>query len=119
MREATAAKGFSALGNETRLQIFRLLVQAGNQGAAVGVIQRHLSIPLSTLAHHLGMLVQAGLVAQEKCGREVICRADFAQLSALTHFLNRNCCAGLDAFPLPEDAVSGGAAAKEEDPAAS
>ena len=61
----------AALGSATRLQLFRLLVRAGPEGRTVGAVKQDMGIPASTLAHHLGALVQAGLVEQTKVGREV------------------------------------------------
>ncbi|MGI9384202.1 MAG: ArsR/SmtB family transcription factor [Methyloligellaceae bacterium] len=95
MQETKAAAGFSALGNATRLAIFRILIQAGAEGCPVGTIQHRLEIPLSTLAHHLSALVRAGLVAQQKSGREVICMADYDRLNGLVDYLKENCCIGV------------------------
>jgi ArsR family transcriptional regulator len=95
MQENEAASGFSALGNKTRLAIFKLLVRAGDQGFATGHIGNQLKIPLSTLAHHLDCLSRAKLITQHKAGREVICTANFTSLLALTNFLTENCCEGL------------------------
>ena len=91
-----AASGFSALGNTSRLHIFRFLVRAGSDGAAIGTIQQHLSMPLSTLAHHLNMLVKADLILQKKIGRQVMCRANFEQMEELVGFLTENCCSGIN-----------------------
>lgn len=95
MQESKAATGFSALGNPTRLAIFRVLVQAGGEGCPISAIQHRVDIPLSTLAHHLSALVRAGLVVQEKAGREVICTADYNRLDGLVAYLKENCCAGM------------------------
>ena len=95
MREQQAANGFSALGNETRLAIFKLLVRAGDQGFATGRIGNELKIPLSTLAHHLDSLSRAGLITQSKSGRTVSCTANYTALLALTNYLTENCCEGL------------------------
>ena len=95
MLESKAAAGFSALGNPTRLAIFRILVQAGEDGLAIGAVQRTLDVPLSTLSHHLSALVRAGLVIQEKAGREVLCTADYERLNSLIDYLKANCCAGI------------------------
>ena len=97
MQESKAAAGFSALGNATRLAIFRVLVRAGDGGCPIGAIQNQVDIPLSTLAHHLQALVRAGLVIQEKSGREVICTADYDGLNGLVDYLKENCCAGVPA----------------------
>ena len=95
MQEPKAAAGFSALGNPTRLAIFRVLVQAGDGGCPIRAIQHRVDIPLSTLGHHLQALVRAGLVIQEKSGREVICTADYGHLNDLVDYLKENCCAGV------------------------
>ena len=95
MQEERAAQGFAALGNPSRLRIFRLLVQAGADGVPVGTIHSHLGIPLSTLAHHLSMLAKAGLVRQQRAGREVLCRAGYSEMNGLIAYLTDNCCAGL------------------------
>ncbi len=90
-----AVAGFSALGNQTRLAVFRVLVRAGADGLAIGDIQQTLGVPLSTLAHHLSALVGAGLVWQEKQGRTVVCRADYGSMHTLIAYLTQNCCEGV------------------------
>lgn len=95
MKEQQAAKSMAALGHPLRLSLFRLLVRAGRQGLNFGEIQRHLDIPASTLTHHLSTLVQAGLVNQERLGREVISRADFARVRETLEFLTAECCTGV------------------------
>lgn len=90
-----AVAGFSALGNQTRLAVFRVLVRAGVEGLAIGDIHKELGVPLSTLAHHLSALVGAGLVRQEKLGRTVVCRADYGSMDALIAYLTQNCCEGV------------------------
>jgi DNA-binding transcriptional ArsR family regulator len=95
MRESDAAPKLSALGHEARLKVFRLLVRAGPEGLNIGEIQRLLGIAPSTLAHHLGALVAAGLVSQEKRGRETVNRAEFAAMRALLAYVEAECCAGV------------------------
>jgi len=97
MTTQETARALAALGHEARLEIFRLLVRAGQKGATVGDIARHAGLPLSTLNHHLAALVGAGLVTQEKQGRSVINRAAFPVMDDMIAFLTRECCAGLDA----------------------
>jgi DNA-binding transcriptional ArsR family regulator len=99
MDDASAATALAALGHEARLRVFRLLVRAGPEGAAMGEIGRLLGIPPSTLAHHLGALVAAGLVLQEKRGRETRSRADFAAMRTLLGYVEAECCAGLACAP--------------------
>lgn len=95
MQDRAAAEALAALGNTTRLKLFRLLVRAGNEGASVGQLQRNLEIPASTLAHHLSSLTRAGLVVQERQGREVISRVDFRLTVGLVSYLTDECCTGL------------------------
>lgn len=95
MDESDAAAKLAALGHEARLKLFRLLVRAGPAGLNVGDMQRLLGIAPSTLAHHLGALVAAGLVRQERRGRETLNRADFAAMRALLAAVEAECCAGV------------------------
>ncbi len=97
METDNAAKCMEALGNTTRLEIFRLLVRAGPNGAPVGRLQEMLGIPGSTLSHHIARLVRVGLVSQERRSRVLICRAEYARMDALLAFLGEECCQGLGA----------------------
>ncbi len=90
------ADRLAALGNPTRLQIFRLLVKAGHDGMPVGAVQAKLGVPASTLSHHLRHLVSVGLVSQERSGVTLICRAKFDAMRTLIDFLTDECCAGAD-----------------------
>ena len=92
--ETIAADILGALGNETRLLVFRLLVRAGQDGLNIGQIQEHLGTAPSTLAHHIQTLVHAGLVRQDKKGREVICSANFDTMNAVVAYLTDECCKG-------------------------
>jgi DNA-binding transcriptional ArsR family regulator len=94
-REQMAAEALAALGNRTRLRIFKLLVRAGSEGTNVGTIQRLLGVPATTLAHHLGTLTEAGLVGQERRGREVICTANYKAVGDVLDYVKAECCAGL------------------------
>lgn len=91
------ARALAALGHDARLSIFRLLVRAGEEGLRVSDVGAHLGFAPSTLAHHLSSLVEAGLVLQDKRGREVINRVDFPAMQALLGFLTSECCAGVPA----------------------
>lgn len=93
--ETIAADILGALGNETRLQVFRLLVRAGRDGMNIGQIQDHLGAAPSTLAHHIQTLVHAGLVVQDKQGREVICSANFETMENIVAYLTDECCKGV------------------------
>ena len=82
----------NALGNETRLRIFRALVRAGDEGLNVGEVQRRVAVPASTCAHHLATLRQAGLVQQRRAGREVGCVANYSAMDDLVAYLTDECC---------------------------
>lgn len=89
------ARALAALGHDARLSIFRLLVKAGGEGLRVGDIGAHLNLAPSTLAHHLSTLVDAGLVVQDRRGREVFNRVDYPAMRAVLGFLTSECCAGV------------------------
>ena len=96
MTETTdVARALAALGHDARLAVFRLLVRAGDDGLRVGDIVGHTGLPPSTLAHHLSALVGNGLVMQERRGREVISRVNFAAMRRVVDFLTSECCAGV------------------------
>ena len=88
-----SAKSLEALGNPTRLSIYRDLVEAGADGRSVGDINENLGIPASTLSHHINKLVQAGLITQERVSRTLVCRAESAKMDELVLYLAHNCCA--------------------------
>lgn len=92
MKAEVVVTALSALAHESRLAVYRLLVQAGPAGLAVGDLQARTAIPPATLTHHLHALRRAGLVEDERDGRSIICRADYAQMNALLAFLTENCC---------------------------
>jgi DNA-binding transcriptional ArsR family regulator len=88
-----AAQGFAAAGSASRLEVLRALVRAGPEGLPVSEIQKRLGIPASTLAHHLRFLAAAGLIVQERRGRQLLSRANYERISALADFLLHACCA--------------------------
>ncbi len=92
---STIALSLAALGHDTRLAIFRLLVRAGDDGLSVGEIGQHLDMAASTLAHHLGALVDAGLVVQERHGRQVVNHVDYEAMRRTVSFLTAECCGGV------------------------
>ena len=91
-----AARCLEKLGNPTRLEIVRLLVRAGTDGLPVGDIRRHTGIPASTLSHHILHLVSGGLIRQERQGRVLRCKLDYALMQALVDMLTEECCAGVE-----------------------
>lgn len=89
----TAASQLEALGNTTRLGIYRALVRAGDNGLPVGKLQLKLDIPSSTLSHHLKKLIEVNLVSQERQATTLICRANYASMNGLIGYLADECCA--------------------------
>jgi len=94
MDNATAVKIFAALAQESRLGLFRLLVQTGPEGLSAGSIAEQLGMPSSTLSFHLKELANAGVVQSRQVGRFIYYSADFATMNALLGFLTENCCGG-------------------------
>ena len=101
-----AARALSALGHETRLSIFRLLVRVGPVGAAAGDIARALDLAPNALSFHLKDLAFAGLVSSRSAGRFVIYSAQFKSMNELIAFLTENCCSGEACAPAPAKARS-------------
>ncbi len=93
MKLEQAARQLEALGNPTRLRMYRFLVRAGDEGLAVGRIQEKLDIPASTLSHHCKRLCETGLVTQERQATTLICRANYPAMQDLVGFLVDECCA--------------------------
>jgi DNA-binding transcriptional ArsR family regulator len=93
MKVEKAAKQLEALGNPTRLALYRILVRAGSAGLPVGRVQERLDIAASTLSHHLRRLMETGLVTQERQATTLICRAHYPAMTALVGFLVNECCA--------------------------
>lgn len=92
MNIETAAAQLEALGNQTRLEVYRVLVRAGHNGLPVAQVQERLGIPASTLSHHLQRLIRNGLVSQERQATTLICRAVYPAMGALLGFLSDECC---------------------------
>jgi ArsR family transcriptional regulator len=93
MKIDDAAARLEALGNPTRLQIYRALVRVGEPGMAVGKLQSKLDLPASTLSHHLKTLMFVGLITQERQTTTLICRAHYDVMRTLVDFLVAECCA--------------------------
>ena len=94
MQETDAVAALAALAQPMRLRVFRELVTAGAEGLTPGVLSERLAVPAATLSFHLKELLHAGLATQERASRNLIYRADFAQMNGLLAFLTENCCQG-------------------------
>jgi ArsR family transcriptional regulator, arsenate/arsenite/antimonite-responsive transcriptional repressor len=99
MNETTAVTALAALAQGLRLRVFRALVGAGPQGMTPGALSALLELPASTLSFHLKELLHAGLVSQEREGRNLIYRPTIDRMNALLVYLTAHCCEG--AVPRP------------------
>ncbi len=94
MEKIDAITALAAIAQETRLDIFRLLVQAGPDGLPAGQIGGQLGLPPATLSFHLNQLRHAGLVSFRRESRSLIYAAEFAAMNGLLAYLTENCCLG-------------------------
>jgi len=94
MEKTTAIAALAALAQDTRLDVFRLLVQAGAEGLPAGQIGEQLDLPSATLSFHLNQLRHAGLVTFRREGRSLIYVAEYAAMNGLLAYLTENCCQG-------------------------
>jgi ArsR family transcriptional regulator len=110
METDLAVKRLSALAQESRLEVFRLLVRAGREGVAAGDIARALDITPNTLSSQLAVLANAGLVASRRAGRSIIYMADYASMSELLVHLAEDCCQGRPEVCSPLNSIASRAA---------
>lgn len=96
MTESDVVKALAALAQPVRLQVFRALVIAGEQGMTPSTMAEGLAMPPSSLSFHLKELMNAGLVTQERASRNLIYRAAFDQMNSLLGYLTDNCCQGAE-----------------------
>jgi ArsR family transcriptional regulator, arsenate/arsenite/antimonite-responsive transcriptional repressor len=106
MNVEEAARRLEALGNPTRLRVYRSLVRAGDAGLPVGQLQRKLGLAASTLSHHLHRLILTGLVSQERQVTTLICRANYPTMNSLIGFLVDECCADAACGPADGEAAA-------------
>jgi DNA-binding transcriptional ArsR family regulator len=92
MKNMVAVAKLAALAQESRLAIFRLVVEAGRGGLPAGIIAEKLRLPAPTLSFHLARMKQAGLIDCRRQGRSLIYAADFPAINALVAYLTENCC---------------------------
>lgn len=100
MEISEAVKALASLAHETRLGIFRLLIQAGESGLAAGQINEAMQVAAPTLSFHLKELANAGLVSSRQEGRFVFYRANFEAMNTLLAYLTENCCQGEPCVPV-------------------
>jgi len=113
MKKLKAIAALASLAQETRLEIFRLLVQNGPQGLAAGEIGERLGLPSPTLSFHLSHLKHAGLVKSRRQSRSIIYSADFATMSGVMAYLTENCCGGRSELCAPAACAPNRSAAAE------
>jgi DNA-binding transcriptional ArsR family regulator len=101
MKSTDALGCLNALAQEHRLTLFRLLVQAGEEGMSVGELAGATGLAGATLTNHLHILRRAGMVSDERRGRVIQCTANYKQMNALLGFLTENCCVGSSAAECP------------------
>ena len=101
MDTKSAIRALGALAQDTRLAIFRMLVEKGPDGFAAGAIAEALDLPASSLSFHLAQLSHAGLVIQRRESRSLIYSVDFDAMGELMGYLTENCCGGNPAACLP------------------
>ena len=94
MNETDVVRSLAALAQDVRLRVFRALVVAGPDGLTPGDLSTQLSVPPNALSFHLKELSHAGLVSQERQGRNLVYRASFERMNALLAYLTQNCCQG-------------------------
>lgn len=94
MKFEQAINAFAALAQETRLQAFRMMVEAGASGLPAGIISEELGLPHNSLSFHLAHLTEAGLIEARKDGRKIIYTASFLRIRELIRFMVENCCSG-------------------------
>jgi DNA-binding transcriptional ArsR family regulator len=94
MKEAAVLKALAALSQANRLRLFRALVVAGEAGVTPTAIGKRLKVSPATLSFHLKELAGSGLVTQQRMGRNLVYRADYARMSELLAYLTENCCQG-------------------------
>jgi ArsR family transcriptional regulator len=99
MKIKSAVQSLAALAQETRLAIFRLLVEAGPEGMNAGAIAEAIGVPAATLSFHVAQLARAGLVTSRQESRFIFYAANFSAMDDLIAYLTDNCCQGGQCLP--------------------
>src|SRR5580704_13781160 len=115
METSEAVTALSALAQDNRLHVFRLLVQAGPDGLAAGQVAERLGLAPNTLTFHLDRLRIAGLVTVRRDGRSMIYAARFETMNGLVSFLTENCCQGATASCAPMECKPTSNAARKKE----
>ncbi|MEQ1684831.1 MAG: metalloregulator ArsR/SmtB family transcription factor [Burkholderiaceae bacterium] len=102
MEEQDVVKSLAALAQESRLRVFRTLVVAGPLGLTPGALSEELGVAATTLSFHLKELTNAGLVSQQRDGRNLIYRAAYDRMNGLLAYLTAHCCQGEDCLVTPQ-----------------
>lgn len=108
MKKTEVVTALAALAQDNRLDVFRLLVQAGPDGMPAGEIATKLDITASNLTFHFDRLRHAGLISVRREGRSMIYAARYESMNALLAYLSENCCKGVEAScakPIPKKSV--------------
>jgi ArsR family transcriptional regulator len=113
MKKSAVVVALGALAQETRLDIFRLLVQKGPEGMPAGEISSRLALPSPTLSFHLNQLRFAGLLTSRRASRSIIYSANFKAMTDLVGYLTENCCGGRPELCTPSASGCGPACAPE------
>lgn len=118
MTTAQVTGALGALAQETRLELYRALVERGANGLSAGVLAERLNVPPSSLSFHLRTLQHAGLITQRRASRQMIYAADFAAMNAVLQYLTENCCGAADACaPVCNPGAALASGGKDETPA--
>src|SRR5215469_12818500 len=99
MKKTDAVVALAALAQDNRLDVFRLLVQAGQEGMPAGAVANALDLAPNTLTFHFDRLRTAGLVSVRRAGRSMIYAAQFDTMNSVLAFLTENCCGGVSCTP--------------------
>jgi DNA-binding transcriptional ArsR family regulator len=106
MDENDVVRSLAALAQPHRLKLFRALVVAGPAGLVPGTMAAGMGLPAATLSFHLKELTQAGLITQQRDGRNLIYHAAYDRMNDLLGYLTANCCQGQPCMPAPADACA-------------
>jgi len=114
MKAKQVVDALSSLAQDTRLSIYRLLVQAGPNGLAAGVIADRLGVVSSSLSFHLAHLTHSGLITQRRMSRSLIYATDYTAMNDLMGYLTQNCCGGQACAPVCQPAKTSAPRAKRK-----